>query len=179
VILTGVVLSVVVALLRGGKLDRLGDLGLKGLPLAWLALIMRYSVVYLAGRGFDYGPAVQVAAYLIFCVVLYLNISVPGMKLFAVGSLLNFLVIAANGGAMPVGEWALAITGIETMPVGTHSLLLPDTKLAFLADIIPVWAPYAQIISVGDILIVVGIFLYIQRLMRAPEVAPALVSAGK
>jgi len=51
-------------------------------------------------------------------------------------------------------------------PAGTHMLLTAETKLWFLADIIPLPVPFlARVISIGDILIYVGIFYFIQKKM--------------
>lgn len=177
--MTGVVLAVVVALLRGGKLEGLGELGLKALPLAVLALFMRTAVGFLEPRGFMYGPALQIAAYLFLFVAVWHNLGKPGLKLFGLGSLLNFIVIAANGGTMPVSPRAMEIAGVSGTPTGIHSLMTSQTRLWFLADVIPVWTPLVTIISVGDILIVMGIFLFIQYRMIQGTAAAALVSSGK
>jgi len=175
-ILVGVILAVAVALLRGGKLERLSDLGLKLLPLAWLVLVLRSLVAVLESRGMPWAPWLQVVAYLILLGVLWLNLAAPGMKLFALGSLLNFLAIVANGGAMPVSPGALAFLGMSVTPTGTHTLLTPESRLPFLTDIIPLWMPYPQVISVGDIVLVAGMFLFIQQRMLA---GGRLVSAEK
>ena len=174
-IIVGVGLGIVVALLRGGKIDRLGDLGIKGLPLVWVALLLRTMIGVLGSRGFNL-PWFQVIAYLLFFYVLALNLAWPGLKLFSLGSLLNFLVIAANGGAMPVSPQAIAFARLSGDPSGKHTLLTEASRLWFLADIIPLRPPYfpvAQIISVGDILIVAGIFIYIQHKMLQSQ-APAM-----
>jgi hypothetical protein len=175
-ILVGVILAVAVALLRGGKFERLSDLGLKLLPLAWLVLVLRSLVAVLESRGMPWAPWLQVVAYLILLGVLWLNLAAPGMKLFALGSLLNFLAIVANGGAMPVSPGALAFLGMSVTPTGTHTLLTPESRLPFLTDIIPLWMPYPQVISVGDIVLVAGMFLFIQQRMLA---GGRLVSAEK
>ncbi len=175
-ILVGIILAVAVALLRGGKLERLSNLGLKLLPLVWLVLVMRSLVAVLESRGIPWAPLLQVAAYLILLGVLWLNLAAPGMKLFGLGSLLNFLAIAANGGAMPVSPSALAFLNMNKTPSGTHTLLTAESRLPFLTDIIPLWMPYPQVISVGDILIVAGMFLFIQQRMLA---GGRLVSAEK
>ncbi|MBT9139990.1 MAG: hypothetical protein DDT30_00562 [Dehalococcoidia bacterium] len=175
-ILVGVILAVAVALLRGGRLSRLSDLGLKLLPLVWLVLIMRSLVSVLESRGMSWAPLLQVAAFLILFVVLVRNLDAAGMKLFGLGSLLNFLAIAANGGAMPVSPAALAVLGVSKLPTGTHTLLTPESRLSFFSDIIPLWLPYPQVISVGDMLMVAGMFLFIQQKMLAGR---GLVSAEK
>jgi hypothetical protein len=178
VILVGVVLAVIVGLLRGGRLDRLEHLGIKGLAFVWLALGMRVAAGMLAVRGFLFGPWFQVGAYVIFLYIMGRNLSLPGLKVFGLGSLLNFIVIVFNGGTMPVSVEAIAAAGIVREPVGTHSLLGAETRLWFLADVIPVrWPP--QVLSVGDLLIVVGIFMFIQHRMLTEAETGRLVLGGE
>lgn len=173
----GVILAVVVGLLRGGKLENLSELGLKGLLWVWVALAMRGAVFLLDGR-FANAAWLQTAAYVLFLYIIWLNVSQPGIKIFGFGSLLNFLVIAVNGGTMPVSPEAIAAVGMTGRPPsGTHSLMTDSTRLGLLADIIPIRSFYflpAMAISIGDIIIVMGIFLFIQHRMLAPK-ACALV----
>jgi hypothetical protein len=178
-IVPGIIISIIVGLLRGGNIERLGELGLRALPLVWLAFALRLSVGLLDRRGFAYAAWVLVTAYLLFFVAVGLNLSAPGMKCFGLGSFLNFLVIALNGGTMPVSPRAMMMAGITDPPTGTHSLLTAQTRLGFLGDIIPAWTPFPQVISVGDILIIIGIFMFIQHRMVFGEAAVALVSANK
>ncbi|EEG77845.1 DUF5317 domain-containing protein [Dethiobacter alkaliphilus] len=180
-IVLGILLAVVVGLLRGGKLARLGDVSLKAMPLVWVALVMRALVGVVENAGFTYAPGLQIAAYILFFYAVWLNLAQPGIKLFGLGSLLNFVVIAANGGRMPVSADAIAAAGGSGTPTGTHVLLTEGTRLWFLADVIalPRISPVAQVISVGDILIVMGVFLFIQRRMVGEEEPAVLVSAKK
>ena len=173
----GVILAVIVALVRGGKLERLADLELKGLPFVWVALGMRIAVGFLESRGFGYASWLQVLAYVLFLSVVWLNLSLPGMNLFGLGSMLNFVVIVANGGTMPVSAEAIASAIVTTVPTGTHSLLTSSTRLWFLADIIPVNYPLMQggmVLSFGDLFIVLGVFILIQQrmLQRTPALVP-------
>lgn len=156
-----VVAAVAVALLRGGKLKYLGDIKIKGMALVWLALVLRVLVNVLAARGLAAAPWLQVAAYGLLMPVIWRNASLPGIKIFGIGTLLNFVVIAANGGAMPVR----AVAGMTVQPAGTHTLLTSLTRLWFLADIFsirPIWRFPGLIFSVGDIVIVMGIFVFVQ-----------------
>jgi hypothetical protein len=180
-IVTGVVLSIVVALLRGGRLERLSSLNLTGLPLVWVAILLRVAAGYLASQGFTLAPWLQVAAYFALLYMVILNLGYPGIKLFGLGSLCNFVVIAANGGTMPVSAAAMAKTGLTDMPSGTYSLLTEQSRLWFLADIIPVTFRYPKpiIVSVGDLIIVVGMFIIIQHCMMLREEPRGLVLGEK
>ena len=48
-----------------------------------------------------------------------------------------------------------------------HEAVTPDTKLVYLADIILIPRPYPlpKILSIGDIFIILGLFVFIQEIM--------------
>ena len=170
-ILSGVVLAVLIGWLRGGKITRLADLKLRGLVWVAAAALIRVAVDWLAGRGYHL-PWLTIVAYCLLLYALYLNFRLPGIKLFTAGTFLNFLVIAANGGSMPVSAAAMKEAGVSGTPAGTHILLSETARLPFLADIIPLRPPYFplhQVISIGDILVICGIFLFIQHKMLREE----------
>lgn len=172
-VVAGVVLAILVALARGGKLERLGELGLRGLPLVLVAIVMRYSAAVLVRMELAWALWLQVAAYVVFLSVIALNFTVPGIKTFGAGTLMNFLAIAANGGAMPVSAKAIELSGQSGTPTGLHTLIGEQTRLWFLSDIIPVPVPLPQrgVISIGDVLIIAGIFAFIQyRMLTKPKI---------
>ena len=60
-IAVGIVLAVIIALLRGARLEGLYRLEIKALPLSFLAFFLRGLVRVLAVKGIDW-PWLQVAA---------------------------------------------------------------------------------------------------------------------
>lgn len=104
---------------------------------------------------------------LLFC---WLNRRVPGIIILAVGMTANLVVIAANGGFMPIApETASRLVSGETLQsieIGSRFgwkdiLLLPDaTNLFFLSDrlLLPKWLPYQAAFSIGDVIIAMGAF---------------------
>lgn len=169
IVLIIVILSGLVGKIRGGSFERLADLQIRGISWAFMALGLRLASAFLAAKGIEI-IFLQIIAYCLFAYVLWSNLNLPGMKLFALGTLLNFVVIIANGGMMPVSAQAIALAGLPE-PAGTHMLLTAETKLWFLADIIPLPVPFlARVISIGDILIYVGIFYFMQKkMLPAPK----------
>ena len=105
-----------------------------------------------------------------FLVFVWLNRRLPGMPVLMVGLVLNLLVIAGNGGWMPMSpETASQLPGgspPEAAILGTRAgdkdiLLRPeDTKLEFLSDrfLLPKWMGYRAAFSLGDIIVAVGAF---------------------
>jgi hypothetical protein len=95
------------------------------------------------------------------------------MWLAGLGILMNFSVIAANGG-MPVLEGAASAAG--GFPEGLtlegsykHVWLDARTILGFLADVIPVRLfGLGNVISLGDVLLAVGLGAFLEDELRQP-----------
>ena len=174
--LSAIPIGIALGYLLGGKLD-----GLLRLRFRWAALavggllvqIVLFSPVgdRLAG---DLGPAIYVASTAAVLVALLRNIRMAGMPIAAVGSLSNLLAISANGGAMPADPAALATAGFDGPGEHTNSVVLADPAFRPLTDIfaIPAGIPLANVFSIGDVLIGVGVAVAIIAAMRRPE-APA------
>ena len=118
--------------------------------------------------------------YLLLLVVIATNLRWVGSKLLGVGVLLNFLVMVANGGLMPLPADTLqqitAPEQVEHLDVGGHIagsksilLLKDDTALWWLSDvlIVPGYLPGPRAISVGDILIALGVLWIAAAATRA------------
>lgn len=163
--------AVVVSLLRGGSLRRLADSDLRWPWLLFLGVAIQVAVDLAAARGAiggvpSYaGIAMSQAAVLIWVLA---NRRLPGMALIGLGLLMNVAVIGANG-AMPVDTEAIRRLGVEdaTVAPGKHEPMTPDTRLAWLADVIPV-PPIRTIVSAGDVVLAVGVAALVHHLMMAP-----------
>ncbi|GAB6934610.1 MAG: DUF5317 domain-containing protein [Bacillota bacterium] len=172
----GVLLGLVVALLRGGKLSRLADVRIRW---AWVFIVLCVGqfALYLFR---DHLPSVFrmshvwfLLAYVVMFSVLFQNRHIHGVHVMLLGGLLNFVVMVANGGYMPVSAEAASLispTYIDPLPqgpYGKHILMTEETHLNFLGDIIPLLPPYPrqQVVSIGDVLINIGAFMAIQALL--------------
>jgi len=97
-----------------------------------------------------------------------------GIRLAAVGVSLNILVILLNAG-MPVSVSALEYLGLETAEEQVASLTalyhLQDgsTSVAVLGDVLPVPGPpvVRSVVSLGDLLLMVGIVVIVLDVGRA------------
>jgi hypothetical protein len=82
--------------------------------------------------------------------------------------------VVANGGYMPSDPAAWqALTGVASVPTDdyTNSLLMsPGTALPWLGDVfvLPRPLPLANVFSIGDVLIALGIAWCVARSMRQP-----------
>lgn len=157
------------ALLTGGRPRNLEQVQFRHIWLMITAFLLQFGLDAAAMQGQawvnQYRIYVHLFSYLLLFVAIYLNWSVPGMKLIGFGVFMNFLVIAANQGVMPVSgdflppEMQSALAAGNS---GTHGLLGPDTRLRYLADLIYVPLPYQKnLLSFGDIALDLGAFLLI------------------
>jgi hypothetical protein len=108
-------------------------------------------------------------SYLLLSVGAWLNRKLPGFKLFSLGMFMNFLVIASNGGRMPVSSKALEEANlshyIAILESGykKHQLMNESTIFPYLGDVIPLHLPYAlmnMVVSVGDLFVTLGMCLF-------------------
>ena len=184
------VLAVLVGLLRGGKLSRLGDLGLRRGELAMGALLIQLLLMYgpwldkPSTRGIASG--LMLFSYLPLLLFVWLNKDLPGLKLVGLGLLSNLMVIGLNGGFMPITPDALARVGFDitdpALSPGSHVgnskdmvLLREETRLWLLSDIFasPRILPWLFVFSIGDVITSIGVFVLILRGMSASGSAPS------
>jgi len=185
----GIVIGLVVGLLRAGfsnGLLALANLRIRGGIIFPILLVLQLLLFYLQSRTnfpqFDTGYVIMFF-YVVGLVLLWLNRSEKGFRTIMVGVFLNFLVMLLNGGKMPVSLEAASFLEPEYVQmlmdgtvVSKHIMLDANTILPFLGDIIPLSPPYprSQAISIGDIVMNVGIFIYIQHVMLAQKAAANL-----
>lgn len=165
--------AIAVSLARGGRFANAAEADLRWLMLLPVGVALQALLDGLAARGAIAGPTVVAlllvseALVLAFCVVNWYR---SGMALVGTGFLLNATVILANRG-MPVSADALVRLGADpaTMQiVGKHRLLTDTTRLPALADVIPI-PPLPMILSVGDLVLVAGIFLLTHDVLTSPQ----------
>lgn len=163
-----VTLALVVGIVSGGKLSRLADIRLQ--RFWWIAgsfLLKFTSKFFLTGK-FAPSPAIctvmSVTTYLMLFYGLYPNLRLPGFWMLTSGVFLNFVVIVANQGRMPV---QLAGLGpellqkqIDKLAVSlTHQPVTNSVRLGFLADIFGsrLFSKPSTFFSIGDVLMAAGI----------------------
>ena len=179
-VLLAVPIGVIVGYLIGGRLDRLQQIRFEW---GWLAVaglgvqILLFSTSLADGLSPGVGEAIYVASTGAVLVAVWRNLAVPGLALVAVGAISNLAAIVANVGVMPTTREALATAGLETDDAFSNSAVLADPALAPLTDIfaIPAGLPFANVFSIGDVLIALGIVTTIAIGMRRgdPEAAAA------
>lgn len=170
--------SVVVGKLRGGSLKKLGETEIPKWYLFISGFVVEFFSVYLAYRGVSFFSQniflIHLLSYSLVFFGLYYSRKSRIFLLIAFGIFLNFGVIMLNGGQMPVSRQALVeanlnstIEALSTNSIITHTLIHDKTILAFLGDSIPLKKPYPRpkVISIGDIIMAAGVFMFIQNSM--------------
>lgn len=162
-----VLLGLAVGRLLGGRLINLGSLPLRG--LAGFLLLGAVEAAMQASQAPERRLLYQtliMASGGILAWLLWINRRLPGVWLVILGLGLNLAVMAANGGRMPVSEWAALASGqgdyLPELVSGTgarHMLLTALTHLPLLADIIPLPSPYPvpRVLSIGDVVLFAGL----------------------
>lgn len=167
--------TLAVALLRGGRLVNLGDIELRGWWLLVLALGLQLGTRLLPESAETAGLVMVLSSFALLMFLVILNRSKEGMLLAGIGVLMNFTVIAANGG-MPVlagaAEVASGFTVSDPDLAGSykHVPLDESSQLTFLADVIPLrLAGIAEVISLGDIFLALGLGVFLEHELRRPR----------
>jgi hypothetical protein len=171
--LMAIPIGIALGLLAGGRIEGLVQLRFRWAALAVAGLLVQVVLFTPLGDGIagDLGPAVYLASTAAVFVAVLRNLRMPGMAIAAVGALSNLVAIAANGGSMPADPGALALAGFEGPGEHTNSVVLAEPALRPLTDIfaLPSWVPLANVFSIGDVLIGVGVAIAIVAAMRRRE----------
>ena len=168
--------GVAVGLARGGAVRGLGDPGVKAARLGLACLAVQCLVVVLplraVGLPLALGPVLLLAALATLVAVARPNARLPGVPLFALGLLLNLLVVLINFG-MPVPAGTLDRAGITLeqpapdRPDAKHVLEHDGTRLGLLGDRLAV-RPLRAVTGYGTVIELAGLFLLLQHLVRGP-----------
>lgn len=176
-VLYAIPIGIALGFVIGGRLDRLGELRFEWgwLAVAGLAVqIALFSGFFDSALGRGVGAAIYVASTGAVLVAVWRNLGVPGLPLVAVGAMSNLAAIVANEGIMPTTAEALAAAGMGPEAGFSNSAVVANPALGPLTDVfaMPPWLPLANVFSVGDVLIGLGIALVIALGMRG-RVQPA------
>lgn len=176
ILLTAILLGLLSGMARA-ELDkrRYQSLELKKTGLVLLAFLVQLCIFQLPRLGLplrDGWAAIALIASQILLVVFSLvNIQKPGFSLLAIGTLLNVIVMAFNGGWMPMAPETISNLYPQASPQSwtlgerlwnSKNIVLGEemTRLPFLSDrmLIPEWSPYRVAFSLGDVILSVGAF---------------------
>ena len=101
-----IIISIIIGLLRNGKLSSLSQISLMRIELIVLACLIQGGIIFLEPRQIkfviDYSSNMIIFSYIVLLLAVWYNKKLKGMKIISLGIVFNFVVIIANGGHMPV-----------------------------------------------------------------------------
>lgn len=160
------VIAVLVGLARGGKLSNLTEIGVRAWWLLFIGFGIQAVATFLPRSSHELAVGLILSSYVPLLVFVWLNRQMAGLWVAGIGVLMNFTVIAANGG-MPVMLEAVKLAGgsADVALGAKHVFLTEETSLAFLADIIPL---PRSVISMGDVFLAIGVGVFLEDQVRRP-----------
>ncbi|MBE6038719.1 MAG: hypothetical protein E7218_05875 [Anaerofustis stercorihominis] len=175
-----ILLAVVVGYIRKGSLSNVIKAEIR-VPFLFVLALLLFLVVEAGNAAgweviIEYAIWIRFLAHFTLITSIFVNIQTLDIWPLAIliGSVMNFTAIFSNVGRMPVSARALEIAGIETAVIEASNyfeLAGASTSFSFLGGIIPIPLPgiFAQVISIGTLLIAFGAFGFIQELMLGIE----------
>ena len=158
--------------LLGGRWSRLAKLRIRFLWVFYVAIavqLVAFPVKVLPWHTSDrVGVVLWLISYCIFAIGIVANHRLPAMVLIATGLVSNLTAILANGGHMPALPSALRAAGLH-FSESRNSAAMAAPHLSWLVDrwAAPSWIPWANVFSVGDVLIAFGGFVFVLGATRA------------
>lgn len=150
----------------GGRLGLLADLRLRGVPLLLGALGLQVVIISVLPTGDDtLYRWLHLGTYVVALVWLGFSQQIRWRWIIVAGGVSNFVVIISNGGVMPASSSAIEAAGLGSHQGFANSAATAHPTLGFLGDVFatPAWLPLHNVYSIGDALIVLGIFVVLHR----------------
>jgi len=165
--------GLLIASALGANLTRLADLRFRGSVLVFGALAIQAGIFTPLRDNVpvSWDRPLHVLSYVMILAFFVANVRVPAFWLVGFGLVANICVIFANGGRMPVSADAWRASGGDVSvfaPSGfadNNVLSGPGTHLRWLSDVfaVPPQIPLATVLSIGDLLIVIGMVAFVYR----------------
>jgi len=186
-ILETFILALIAGYLFKGNLKNLAQTSLRGAGFIFGGLILRNIPVLfklpflkiLLDNSKYIAPVLFLISFILLGIGVFLNISRWPMIIVLIGVFLNFLAVLTNKGYMPVSKDSLEWAGYDMARITSnqldmnHVLITPQTNFPFLTDIfaIPRPYPFPQLLSIGDLAMCLGLFVFIVTQMRPKKIS--------
>jgi hypothetical protein len=171
-VLYGLLVGLIIGRVLGGEFARLAHARLRWSLAVVGAMLVQLAILGPLAPMIEPGAPVAVLAFVasgaLGLAAAVANIRQPGVAVLSVGAGLNLLAIVANGGVMPASRQALEVFGWSGRHDGfSNSAERLAPAFTWLTDIfaLPRWLPFANVFSVGDILIAIGCGVFIASWM--------------
>jgi len=184
IMVVGVFIAILTVPLCGGRFSRLGSIRLRWGWTIMLSLLLQIVVISLLERVLPdmVASGLHLVSYALAAAFLWGNRRTQGVWVVALGGVLNVVPIVANGGVMPARAAALAAAGKHVRPDQfDNSTVVAHAKVAFLGDVF-VWPeplPLANVFSIGDLVLMVGVGLVLHGLCGSTVRRPPRASLAR
>ncbi len=170
-LVAGVIIAILVGYLRKGRISNFEYVKIKLWYIVTVAFLIQFISInaqFIDDRLFY---ILHLLSYVIIMGVFIINRHLFSVWIIGAGHIMNFLVIALNEGKMPVRvtEKIMTLTGGNPYFDRGHMMMTDDTKFKIFADLFVLDIPIipVSVFSIGDILLVIGIFILVQKGMLA------------
>lgn len=173
-----VIIGIVIGMIKKGKLTNITDVHFKGLFFVILSLVFQISPIFLVKVSLmgEYLHLFPFISLVLMSLAIVANFSKKGMKIILLGALLNIVVMALNNFYMPIDlkslEWAGLTPLLESIKSGSVIGYMDISEASgmskYLAKFIPIPSmyPFSKVLSLGDIILTLGIVQFFQGEMR-------------
>jgi len=169
-----IIIGVIIGMARNGRLSNFLEVRFKGWYLCFFAFVL-FLVPYglkLTHIQFDTIQIFPYIAMVICALIAWMNFQKNGMKIILLGIVLNLIVMGFNDFLMPIDTIKMTALGfdsfVESLKNGNVINYIALEKAApmsqYLGKVIalPDFYPLAKVLSIGDIIVSIGIVWVIQ-----------------
>lgn len=182
-IIESILTSVIIGKLRKGRIDNIFEMKIKGWYFLLIALLVNCGALFVYNSNMG-GFGVYVEQYLLYiqavtyglCILtLIMNLKYWPMIIVLLGTLGNAAATLMNLGKQPIAqEMVKYVSGyhlFDKAKMLMNVVTTGTTKLHFLGDIVGIPYPYgmSKVVSIGDVVIFAGIFMFIQTMMGSKK----------
>lgn len=167
-----IIFAIVIGYILNGRIKNLNNVDIKAVGFVFFGFLIEFAIIILIKKNLlSRGYITYFLDFIMYALIFlfaYYNRKNPYLLIMGIGFLLNAIPIFLNGGAMPVGSYAIQKAGL-TLNVeseGLYRLVDANTRMWFLGDIIPLTFLRHFAISIGDIVGAIGLMLFIITSMK-------------
>ncbi len=172
-----ILIGLIIGIFTRGRLENLSNLNIRGWYMIIFSLILSFSPLVL--NNFDINTYIlnilMYVALIIILVIILFNLDKKGMPVIFIGGLYNTILMTVYGFKMPVYDLGFENVSNFIMNIKNGSLInyviinnmtMNEWWKYFSKFIVIPKYPFAIILSIGDILIFIGIIYLIVGEMR-------------
>lgn len=172
-----VILGLLIGYVRGGRMLNIGNMHIRGWLLVIIAFVLQIVPIFLGVVPIigNYGHVISFSAMILMLLVVCINLDKKGFWLIALGAVMNILAMSFNGLLMPVSLESMNYIGltdvVEAVKTGQVVNYMSIQEVAHWSQYLgktlslPKMYPLAKVISIGDLIMSLGVFWFTQTEM--------------